>query len=91
MTRPLAAAALHKLFTLVGRTVRKVVVMTMRDDGTLYAALELDRATISSLTQVTVEAGPLYLLTLAAMKGTGTVVQTNCGSNKTACAGRPSA
>ncbi len=67
--RPLAVSALHRLFTLVGRRVRKVLVIARRDDSSHYATLEFDGVKVVSVSPVQVTHGPIHLVVFQADSG----------------------
>jgi hypothetical protein len=67
--QPLMASALHRLFTLVGRRVRKVHVINRRDDSSVYARLEFDGVMVASVRPVEVSFGTIYLLVFQADSG----------------------
>ena len=60
--RPLIAAALHRLFSLKGKRVRKALVMNQRDDNTTYTYLELDSVRIAAVFPIDVSRGTLHLV-----------------------------
>ena len=60
--RPLIASALHRLFSLKGKRVRKALVLNKRDDNTTYTYLELDSVRIAAVYPIEVSRGTLYLV-----------------------------
>ncbi len=71
--QPQAAIALHRLFSLLGRTVRRVTTMANREDGSRYAALEMEKVRLLSLSPVQVAAGTVYLIVFQTSSGNGSV------------------
>jgi hypothetical protein len=73
VTDPAAAIALHRLYKLSGQTVRKVLVIASRDDGSRHSTLEMDVVTVARVSSAQVSNGTLFMVNLRFPTGNGNV------------------